>query len=184
MRGRKSKSTELKIAQGNPGKRKLTKAAATPAPQEVEEFPAPAHLSAGEREIWKREISRVGNLNLLRQSDMSAFEMYVMTIKRYQAAKAIIDKEGLTYTVESKHGSYTRKRPELDIERDCRRMMRDMQKEFGMTSISRIRAHSVVAATRQPEQQPLPLQGGGNGASVPVARSDSPLGSLRAAGNA
>lgn len=180
--GRHAKPDDLKKAQGNPGEKRLEEMA--PAPVEVhQEFPAPAHLGDREKEIWVREIKRVGNLNLLRQSDMSAFEMYVETVKRYQDAKAIIDAEGLTYTVESKHGSYTRRRPELDIERDCRRMMRDMQREFGMTSVSRIRAHSVVAATRQPEQPLLPLEGGAAGQTQPL-RPDSPLGILRTAGNA
>jgi P27 family predicted phage terminase small subunit len=180
--GRNAKSDELKRAQGNPGEKKLEQTVAA-APEVHEEFPAPEHLSDVERQIWNREIRRVGNLNLLRQSDMSAFEMYVETVKRYQEAKAIIDVDGLTYTVQSKHGTYTRRRPELDVESNCRRMMRDMQREFGMTSISRIRAHSVVAATRQPEQPVLPLQGGGDRAQAPL-RPDSPLGILRTAGNA
>lgn len=189
MRGRKAKPDDLKRAQGNPGKRKLSKGTAfTAAPVALEpieeEFPPPAHLSVDEKEIWRREISRVGNLNLLRQSDTSAFEMYVATIKRYESAKKIIDVEGMTYKVESKHGTYSRKRPELDIEKDCRRMIRDMQKEFGMTSMSRIRAHSVVAATRNPSQPPLPLPGGSDNRPIVPVRANSPLGALKTAGNA
>jgi P27 family predicted phage terminase small subunit len=185
--GRLSKTDALKRAQGNPGKRKLAKPAkksGTAFPVQAEEFPAPVHLSDEEKEIWRAEIRRVGNLNLLRQSDMSAFEIYVATIKRYNACKKIIDEMGMTYQVESKHGTYSRKRPEVDIEKECRRHIRDMQREFGMTSISRIRAHMVVAATKDGQPQ-LPLSGGGDRpAPTPPSPGGSPLGALRAAGNA
>jgi P27 family predicted phage terminase small subunit len=185
MMGRRAKPEGLKRAQGNPGKRKLTSGGTAFAVIENEEFPPSMHLSDEEKKIWRDEIGRIGNLNLLRQSDMSAFEFYVNTIKRYRDAKRVLDAEGTTYVVSSKHGEYRRKRPELDIEKECRRHIRDMQREFGMTSISRIRAHSVVAA--MPPQQPnLPLSGGGNGPSTEMVpmNTDSPLGSLRAAGHA
>jgi P27 family predicted phage terminase small subunit len=182
--GRRAKPDALKAAQGNPGKRKINKAARTAFTAEPpEEFPAPAHLNEQEKLIWRTEIKRVGNLNLLRQSDMSAFEIYVETIKRYEDCKKVIDEQGMTYQVVSNHGSYSRKRPEVDIEKECRRHIRDMQREFGMTSISRIRAHMVVAATR-PEQPALPLQGGGDGKPAPAGPTNSPLGALRAAGHA
>lgn len=182
------KPDALKAVQGNPGKRKLAKPAAAVAEvvdDRLEEFPAPAHMSKQEQDIWRTEIRRVGNLNLLRQSDMSAFEIYVETIKRYEDCKKILDKKGLTYQVKSNHGTYSRKRPEVDIEKECRRHIRDMQREFGMTSISRIRAHMVVAATK-PEQPNLPLTGGGEGkqSAALAPRTGSPLGSLRTAGNA
>ena len=196
--GRPAKSDELKAAQGNPGKRRLrTKKTAAPeatvrtpfAPEEPaavqEEFPAPAHLSEAEKSIWRSEIQRVGNLNLLRQSDMSAFEMYVETIKRYNDCKAVLDAKGMTYLVKSKHGTYSRKRPEVDIEKDCRRHIRDMQREFGMTSISRIRAHMVVAATKDSQPQLPGLTGGGErGPVASTPQTGSPLGALRAAGSA
>jgi P27 family predicted phage terminase small subunit len=184
--GRRAKPDALKAAQGNPGKRKLvTKivAARTAFANKQEEFPPPANLSVEEKAIWRSEIKRVGNLNLLRQSDMSAFQMYVETIKQYKDCKKIIDKDGMTYEVVSKHGAYSRKRPQVDIMKDCRRHIRDMQREFGMTSISRIRAHMVVAATR-PEQPNLPLQGGGDGKQATPPLNGSPLGALRAAGHA
>jgi hypothetical protein len=83
----------------------------------------------------------------------------------------------------------TRQRPEVMIEERCRRSMLNFQREFGMTSVSRIKAHSIVAATRQPQQGQLPLQGGSNGAEKPELPADTmphrgPLGALRPAGHA
>lgn len=204
-RGRRAKPDAIKLAQGNPGKRSIRKPELVPVPDaqlEVEtrtafavqeDFPPPAHLGEEEAAIWRQEAGRIENLNLLRDSDVSAFEVYVSTMRRWRQAKEVLDKQGLSYTTESKHGSMTRQRPEVMIEERCRRTMLNFQREFGMTSISRIKAHSIVAATKMPHQGQLPLQGGSTGAEKSEGQSDkqtesvshrSPLGALRPQGHA
>lgn len=188
-RGRRQKPDALRESQGNPGKRAVRRDVGTPTPDVrtafAGEFPPPAHLNAAEQEIWRAEIVRVGNLSLLRESDLSAFELYISTLHRWRQAKQKLDTEGLSYETDSKHGKMTRLRPEVAIERDCRRALLNFQRDFAMTSVSRIKAHSVVAATRQPNQPALPGLGADE---VITPKSDNdqrgPLGFLHAAGNA
>lgn len=189
-RGRKEKPAALRLAQGNPGRRKIeerTAFVAEAAP--AEEFPPPAHLCEEEKLIWREEVRHVGSLNLLRKSDISAFEIYVSALHIWRKAKQVVAKQGASYVSSSKHGDMVRVRPEVMMMNRYERVILNFQREFGMTSVSRIRAHSIVAATRQPGQGDLPLAGGGNGkaagqdpAVAPAVRG--PLGALRAQGHA
>jgi len=197
-RGRKAKPDAIKLAQGNPGKRVIRKPEPVPEPVPEglartafaarEDFPPPSHLGEQEAAIWREEIRRIENLNLLRESDVSAFEVYVSTVHRWRQAKKVLDEQGMSYVTASKHGSMTRQRPEVMIEERCRRSMLNFQREFGMTSVSRIKAHSIVAATKSPQQGQLPLQGGSTGTeqSAPAEHTPhrSPLGALRPQGHA
>lgn len=181
MRGRKAKPEDVKLAAGNPGKRKMVERTPFAPAQPREDFPPPAHLSDAEKALWREEAARIDGLSLMRKSDTAAFAIYVSTLCRYRQAKRVLDELGMTYETDSKHGKMTRMRPEVAIEKDCRRTLMGMMDQFGMTSMSRIRAHSIVAATRQTDQPQLPLGPGGHEAP---AREQSPIGMLNTVGNA
>jgi phage terminase small subunit len=100
-RGRKAKPDATKLAQGNPGKRAIRKPKPVlgDAPRTAfasrEDFPPPSYLGAEEAAIWREEIRRIENLNLLRESDVSAFEVYVSTVHRWRQAKRVRGEQGM-----------------------------------------------------------------------------------------
>ncbi len=184
MRGRKAKPEAEKRAAGNPGKRKLTGRTAFAVEAPREDFPPPAHLSDEEKALWREEVKRIDGLSLMRESDTTAFSIYIETLSRYRQVKRLLDEKGMTYETASKHGNMTRQRAEVQIEKDCRRMLMQMMEQFAMTSSARIKLHSVVAATRQPSQPELPLGRGGEPAPQKAPDRAGPIGILNTVGNA
>jgi P27 family predicted phage terminase small subunit len=184
MRGRKAKPDAEKRMAGNPGKRKLGERTAFAVDKKREDFPPPKHLSATEKALWREEVSRIDGLSLMRDSDTTAFSIYIETLARYRKVKKFLDTKGVTYETASKHGNMTRQRAEVQIEKDCRRMLLQMMEQFAMTSSARIKLHSVVAATRQPTQPELPLGHGGEPTSQKTLDQAGPIGILNTVGNA
>lgn len=163
MPGRKPKPTALKQLAGNPGKRALNKREPNPPRGPLD---PPAHLCPAAAAKWHELAKTFDQLGLLTTIDRTAFEAYCETWARWCAAKAIVAKQGLTY---STGNGLIRKRPEVQIAAECERLMRQYAAEFGATPSSRSRVQPGGA-----EQPTLP------GLPPPDAPAASPVPDLTA----
>lgn len=82
-RGRKPKPTNLKLVEGNPGKRALTKD--EPEPEQVTRVPAPPkRLSTGAKAVWREEAPALVKMKLLSVADLRTFGNYCELQSRFE----------------------------------------------------------------------------------------------------
>lgn len=147
MAGRPRKPTALKVLEGNPGKRALPKAepaASGGAP------PAPRHLCKEARAEWDRLSRQLDRLGLLVANDLAAFAAYCELYAEWVKAKRVIQRKGMTYTV----NGIVRMRPEVKITRDAVKEMRQYGNQFGLSPSARAKVASAIV--NNPNQPLLP----------------------------
>lgn len=162
-RGRPPKTLAERRLNGNAGKRKLppvddaplAPGAADPAQLErgvaaLPVPPPPAHLDKDAKAEWIRLASQLVPRGLLRNLDLTSFEMRCVTYSRWLRANRAL-KRGLTYAA----NGLRRKRPEVQIAAECERLMHQFDSEFGLTPAARVRVKHVT--DDQPGQPKLPL---------------------------
>jgi P27 family predicted phage terminase small subunit len=133
MRGRKPKATEIKRAQGNPGKRKLNDSE----PQFEKVIPTPpAHLNRRAKAEWRRVIVELHKSGVLTTMDRAALAAYASAYARWSEAEEKVNASGMV--LKTAMGNLVQN-PYLSI---ANRAMLDMTRiaaEFGMTPTSRTR---------------------------------------------
>lgn len=90
-RGPPPKPTKLKIAAGNPGKRKLNEREPRP---EAKAPAMPAWLSVRAKAEWKRIVPELLRLGLLARVDLAALSGYCQAYAEVEEATRTIEKEG------------------------------------------------------------------------------------------
>lgn len=158
-RGRKPKPAAVKELNGNPGKRKLVVDTAAlppgeaPSPEQMRgavaamKVPAaPKTLNALGKKEWERVAFDLSQRGLLRALDMGALENRCRAYSRLVQAQRVLDRKGLTYSLNGLH----RKRPEISIVADCEKIIRQYDSEFGMTPAARARVSHVTGDRDQP----------------------------------
>jgi len=138
MRGRPKKPTNLKILQGNPGHQKLT-------PEREPNFQAPekgaykvpAGLSHRARNEWRRVVKQLSKLGLYQVVDRAALVGYCEAWATVMECQEVINREGLTYNVTNRSGTFYNERPEVKIRFRALQQMRYFCSEFGFTPSSR-----------------------------------------------
>ena len=133
-RGPAPQPTALKVLRGNPGKRRLNDAEARPAAGRVPT--APRWLSEEGRNEWRRLAPRLHAAGLLTEVDGVALGLLCETFVQYQAARRVVEREGMLATSE-KGTAY--QHPALGIANGARREMLTWAREFGMTPSARSR---------------------------------------------
>ncbi|MGI6721768.1 MAG: phage terminase small subunit P27 family [Anaerovoracaceae bacterium] len=91
QRGRKPKPTELKVLEGNPGKRTLNKNEPRPdkkAPR------CPSWLEDEAKKEWKRMGKVLEQMGLLTDMDMAAFAGYCQAFARWKEAEEFLTQHG------------------------------------------------------------------------------------------
>jgi P27 family predicted phage terminase small subunit len=137
MKGRKPKPTDLKLVEGNRGKRRLPKREAKP--QRVIPSP-PAHLSERGREIWGWATSVLDRMAVLTEADPLALERLCETLVEIEELKDDIREHGRYQQVETKVGGVMeRARPAVGMLQDADRRVRAWLTEFGLTPSARAR---------------------------------------------
>jgi P27 family predicted phage terminase small subunit len=131
MRGRKSKPTQLKVLQGNPGKRPLN--------SDEPAFPAlqsdcPEHLVKASAKEWDRMKGLFASHNVFTEADRSALTAYCTVWGRWLEADGNVRKSGML--VKSPSG-YAIQNPWLSIANKAFDQMTKLMTEFGMTPSSR-----------------------------------------------
>ena len=140
MRGRKPKPGNLKIIEGNPGKRPLG--------EELRPRPLtptrPEWLLPEAKREWTRIVPELERLSLLTIVDRGALAAYCQAWARAVAAEEVIAKEGATYW--SATGQW-KTRPEVYIAMREWQAVRSFGSEFGLTPASRTRMSVVPKGT-------------------------------------
>lgn len=143
-RGRKPKPTVLKLIQGNPGKRPIEHGLSAT----IEEPDCPAGMSAEAKAIWDEIVKELMQLRVLARVDKFQLEKYCNIVARARELQNFINKNGMTYETEGKHGMMFRIRPEMAILQNAESQIKAFAAEWGMTAQSRVR---IKADPRQPD---------------------------------
>lgn len=132
-RGPKDKPTNLKILQGNPGKRNLNEN--EPKFDVAEEVPnAPPFLSRYAKTEWKRIAPILHKNGLLTEADIASLAAYCQNYHRWIESEKLI--RALGYTYETDKGNVIQ-RPEVGIANTAMKLMKQFAAEFGLTPSSR-----------------------------------------------
>ncbi len=138
VRGRKPKSTELKLLDGNAGQRAINEDAPKPS---LAKNTKPFHwLSKPAQQIWRRSVPELIATGQLTKVDVDAFAAYCSACATFQQCEEFINKNGMTYESESVNsGVQIKKRPEVAIRSDALKIIRSFASEFGLTPSARTR---------------------------------------------
>ena len=150
-KGRRPKPTELKVLEGNPGKRKLN--AKEPKPEK--KAPAcPAWLMPEAKKEWRRLAKSLEAMGLLTENDRSAFAAYCQAYARWKEAEERITDRGLVIRTPS---GYPQQVPYISIAQQYLRLMGQYAERFGLdpSSRSRIIAGKDTSATTGDEMDDL-----------------------------
>lgn len=148
--GRPSKPTELKIVQGNPGKRPLNENEPKPAQDEGK---APSYLTPKAKAAWRELAVVLGDMRVLTVADRKALEMLCDTYAEWRELRAVIEEHGHTYETFTAQGDkMIRPRPEVTMAADAWKRASAMLTQFGLTPSSRSK---VSAGEKQEESDPL-----------------------------
>lgn len=160
MPGRKPKPTQLRVIQGNPGKRALPKREPKPelgAPDRP--IPLHGHASAA----WKLASEKLQRVGVLTELDGLALAALALSFQDFMQARealarpvyepcaeasdalaAVVAEAGsLSYVSATNSGVIMRSRPEVAVIADADRRLRAWLTEFGMTPSARSRVHAV-----------------------------------------
>lgn len=133
QRGRKPKPTEIKMLEGNPGKRPLN----LNQPQPVKKAPdCPEWLDAEAKNEWNRLSSQLEGLGLLTEADMGAFAGYCQAYARWKEAEEFITQHGPIVKTPS---GYWQQVPQVSIAQTYLKIMCRFCEQFGLSPSSRSR---------------------------------------------
>ena len=136
-RGPASKPTNLKVLQGNPGRRPINEK--EPKFPIADEVPSPpSYLSTYAKKEWKRIAPLLHRNRLLTEADISILAGYCQAYNRWIEAEKLIRTYG--YTSETDKGNIIQ-RPEVGIANKALDEMLKYAKEFGLTPSSRANLH-------------------------------------------
>lgn len=133
QRGRKPKPTELKVLEGNPGKRTLNKNEPRPdkkAPR------CPSWLEDEAKEEWKRMGKVLEQMGLLTDMDMAAFAGYCQAFARWKEAEEFLTQHG---TIVRTPNGYLQQVPQVSIAQTNLKIMLKFCEQFGLTPSARSR---------------------------------------------
>lgn len=132
-RGRPPKPTQLKILEGNPGKRKLNEHEPKP---KIKIPQCPDFLSDEAKQEWQRITPLLLKLKLITEIDRTALAMYCQTYGRWRQAEEKIKADGL---MKNSPNGYPIQNPYIAISNKAIDKMRGLLSEFGMSPATRSR---------------------------------------------
>jgi P27 family predicted phage terminase small subunit len=132
-RGRKPKPTAVKIAEGNPGKRRINGREPKPAGSLPD---CPAHLSAEAKAEWDRIAESLNKIGLLTQVDRTTMAAYCQCYGRWVEAEQKLKD---TPSILRMPSGYIQQSPWLTIANKQLELMVKYMAELGLTPASRSR---------------------------------------------
>jgi P27 family predicted phage terminase small subunit len=134
MRGRKPKPVEVKIREGNPGKRPL------PEPVRVGGVPAslepPDDLPQTAKDWWNEAVPILAKVGILDTVDRAALEMMATQYARAKQASRVIAEHG--HLARGSTGQLV-EHPSLATERAAAQMFLRMAEQYALTPVARTR---------------------------------------------
>lgn len=146
-RGRKPKATNLKVLEGNPGKRPLNKN--EPKPKEKLP-PCPKWLEPEAKKEWRRMGKKLLELGVISEIDGAAFAGYCQAYARWIEAEQFMSVHGTIFKTPK---GYIQQVPQVSIARQYLKAMKEFCSEFGLTPSSRTRI--VTNDTKEEAEDPM-----------------------------
>jgi len=158
-RGRKPKPTELKLLEGNPGKRPVNEKEPRPKKQAPR---CPSWLEPEAKKEWKRMSKTLEALGVLTQVDGAAFAGYCQAYARWKEAEEFLSKHGTIFKTPS---GYIQQVPQVSIAQTYLKVMKDFCSEFGLTPAARtrIQVDTNKAEAGDPMEELLRIKGDARG---------------------
>jgi P27 family predicted phage terminase small subunit len=94
-------------------------------------------------EVWRELAPLLTRMRVLTKADRQALALLCDALAEYRAARAVVEAQGATFTVETMSGRVVRARPEVAIASDAHRRARLMLAEFGLTPAGRRRVEAL-----------------------------------------
>ena len=137
-RGPPPKPTALRIAEGNPGKRRLPENEPKPrggVPR------CPNWLSTEAKKVWKRTIPELKRMGVVAFVDGDALTAYCQAYARWKTAEEFLDKHGMVYPIRDERGQVRcmQQFPQVAIARSMMQLLKAFAQEFGLTPSARTR---------------------------------------------
>lgn len=134
--GRKPTPTNLKLLNGNPGKRPLPEN--EPKPEPIAPG-CPEWLCDTAKQEWNRVSGQLERLGLLTEIDMASLVGYCESYAQYRRAMEFIHKQGETIEIEDEDGNlkYVQQVPQVSIANKALANIKALAAEFGMTPSAR-----------------------------------------------
>lgn len=157
MAGRRPKPTELKKAQGNPGKRKINELEPTP---EITDASVPAYLSKAARSWWEMLAPMLLRIKVLTEADHMALMMVCEYAAQAEDATKILRKSGVMEKKKlldrngKKIGEVPCINPAFKVQLECMKQLKSLLAEFGMSPASRAKVTKMVEPS-QLKRDPL-----------------------------
>ena len=106
----------------------------------------PPHLTPGAADVWNELAPLLESMRVVTVADGYALELLCEAYAEYRQARAVLAKQGLTYTTKTASGSVMeRKRPENAIAADSWRRAKLGLSNFGLDPASRGRVETIAA---------------------------------------
>jgi P27 family predicted phage terminase small subunit len=133
MRGRKPKPTQLKLVDGNPGKRPLNQRE----PKPVNSIPTcPAHLNPSAKAEWKRLAQHMHTLRMITDLDRASLAAYCQAYGRWVEAERKLKETPMLLKLPS---GIIQQSPWLAIANKQLELMHKYMSELGLSPVSRSR---------------------------------------------
>jgi|CXWL01.1.fsa_nt_gi P27 family predicted phage terminase small subunit len=140
MAGRPPTPPELRLINGNPGKRRLPRVPASPdldAPIErPEDLPAPLVP------VWDSLVADLELLGVLKRTDRQALRLTTATVHEAHELAARVQKEGAVYSRKGRDGLIKKMNPAAQLFLQYAALASRQLAEFGLTPAGRARVFS------------------------------------------
>jgi len=147
-RGPKPEPAAIKVAKGNPSKRRIGHEPVTaPIDGLISTVAAPSWLKSKALEQWRVLSPRLVQLKLLTAGHEITFGRYCVALARWLEAIETLEAEGEYYTVVSPHGTYKRPHPAANTADKLHRELLAHEAAFGLNPSDRQRIFAVRAGT-------------------------------------
>ena len=136
-RGPAKKPTKLKLVEGNPGKKRLSKSEPDPPPGVP---PCPTELDALARREWKRIGKLLFAQGLLTHLDLAALAGYCVAFSRFLRFEAKLKKDGPDAELQklgTEEKPYFQQSPTLTVSRGAAKDMSHFLAKFGLSPSDR-----------------------------------------------
>lgn len=137
MRGQRPKSTERKIADGNPGKRPLN--SASTAPTTKERIPDPQKLPRISMHMYREVRWLLRKMGIEDRASRYQVELLALAYWEWRQASDYVRKHGQVYEVATPGGVKRMTNPEVKIAADAWRRVKSGLEELGLTPSAAIR---------------------------------------------
>jgi P27 family predicted phage terminase small subunit len=136
--GRPRKPTNLKILEGNAGKRKLDPVS-EPQPDDLVDLRPPAFLLPEAKKVWNEYAPKLVKLNLLKEIDSLEFAILCQSWALMLKSEATIKKEGIVCTSKLAGAKY--QHPAMGNRSQLIKQISTLCHKFGMSASARSGLH-------------------------------------------